>query len=240
MSSKRIRIFAGPNGSGKTTIFQTISQNYPSGIFINADVIESILKKQGVIHLNKFGITATQKQYESFYLKSTFPQKAANEKLKIDLTFDNNVIINKPKKSNSYESAFLAEFIREMCLKQRISFSYETVMSHKSKIVFLKKARKMGYKVYLYFICTSDPMINVARVGLRVKKGGHPVPKNKIFSRYTNSCALLKKAVPYTYRTFVFDNSLKTSELILDVFNGNRIELHKSNIPDWVRKSLFN
>ena len=39
-SQSRIRVFAGPNGSGKTSLYSVVSKTYNSGIFINADEIE--------------------------------------------------------------------------------------------------------------------------------------------------------------------------------------------------------
>ena len=43
-SQSRIRVFAGPNGSGKTSLYSVVSKTYNSGIFINADEIEKILQ----------------------------------------------------------------------------------------------------------------------------------------------------------------------------------------------------
>ena len=55
------------------------------------------------------------------------------------------------------------------------TFSFETVMSHHSKVSFLKEVKQAGFKTYLYFICTQDPEINQKRVLNRVSKGGHSV-----------------------------------------------------------------
>ncbi len=45
MLTKRLRIIADPNGSGKTTLIERIKNNVHLGVFINADEIESIIKK---------------------------------------------------------------------------------------------------------------------------------------------------------------------------------------------------
>lgn len=44
---KRMRVFAGPNGSGKTTIFKGIlsEKKVQLGVYVNADDIESELNK---------------------------------------------------------------------------------------------------------------------------------------------------------------------------------------------------
>ena len=55
-------------------------------------------------------------------------------------------------------------------------------MSDNSKLRELETAKKMGFKTYLYFICTDDYEKNIGRVKLRVAKGGHNV--DKIRKRY--------------------------------------------------------
>jgi predicted ABC-type ATPase len=57
-------------------------------------------------------------------------------------------------------------------LKIEQTFTFETVLSHSSKLGFLQQAGQMGYKNYLYFVCTVDPTINIARVAQRVALGG--------------------------------------------------------------------
>ncbi len=49
MSSKRMRVFAGPNGSGKTTIIKNLQAEIPFGVYVNADDIESLLKESKVL-----------------------------------------------------------------------------------------------------------------------------------------------------------------------------------------------
>ena len=67
---------------------------------------------------------------------------------------------------DSYLAADIAEFIRQELLSNDISFIYETVMSYSDKIDFLRLAIEKGYRVYLYFIATEDPEINISRIKL--------------------------------------------------------------------------
>jgi len=71
----------------------------------------------------------------------------------------------------------------------------------------MREAVDNGYKVYLYFVSTESPYINIPRVEARKAKGGHDVPKDKILSRYFRSMNLLYKASQIAYRAFYFDNS---------------------------------
>lgn len=66
-SQSRIRLFAGPNGSGKTSLYYKISKTYNSGIFINADEIEKTLQTKGLIDLSEFGLKVTAKDLEKFF-----------------------------------------------------------------------------------------------------------------------------------------------------------------------------
>ena len=97
----------------------------------------------------------------------------------------------------------------------------------------------MDIKTYLYYISTESPAINVARVKQRVKLGGHQVKEEKIISRYYESLSNLLDAVQQTYRTFVFDNSGKEKQLILEVFKGEDVIFHHKEVPKWIDKYIF-
>ena len=133
-----------------------------------------------------------------------------------------------------------ADFIRQNLLKLKISFTFETVMSSDDKIELLNKAQKSGYRTYLYFIATQDPLINISRVKNRVLNGGHDVPKDKIVSRYYRSLELLSDAVKYSNRAYIFDNSSSGRKWLAQINNGNEVELKTQNIPMWVDNYLLN
>jgi predicted ABC-type ATPase len=44
MSKRRLRVFAGPNGSGKCSMIETIAEHISIENYINADIIEYQLK----------------------------------------------------------------------------------------------------------------------------------------------------------------------------------------------------
>ena len=236
---KRMRVFGGPNGSGKSTTFNNIKRLLHIGYFVNADEIETQLNNFGFINLFDFGINTNKATWVEFKETSSLPKKAKASGLNIQLEFKNNIIIQKAKASFSYESAMIAEFIRLEFIKSDQSFSYETVMSHPSKIELFDISARNGFRNYLYFICTESPIINIERVKVRVKKGGHPVPEEKIESRYFRSLGLLHEAAMKTYRTFVFDNSGNEQRLILELHKGRKITRHSDWMPVWVKRHLL-
>ena len=148
----------------------------------------------------------------------------------------NGCIKNPNKKTHSYEAAILTDFFRQELISNGIKLSFETVMSHPSKIETLLLSKNNNYKNYLYFISTEDVEINKSRVKERVLNGGHQVPEHKIEERYYRSLELLQPAIKETYRTFVFDNSGNKARLILDIYKGNIVTYRSKSIPKWVDK----
>ena len=111
-------------------------------------------------------------------------------------------------------------------------------MSSPDKVDFLEKSRAAGYRNYLYFIATEDPVINISRVEHRVKAGGHNVLTDKIKSRYYRSLENLLNAVKLADRAYIFDNSGAESKLIAEI-NDGEIEIKSSSIPAWFGKYIL-
>lgn len=233
--NRRLRIFAGPNGSGKSTLFDEFKKQFDPGYFINADEFEKLLNNSGLIDLEPIGIKATSNDLATFCKTNeakTLLAKAVAEGHAIKITIIENFIVDKAKDTHSYEASFAAAFIRWLLYQNNKSFSFETVMSHQSKITEIKKAKEKGYKTYLYFVCTDNPEINVNRVTNRVEKGGHPVNIDKIKARYENTLKNLFPAISLVNRAYLFDNSGKSLELIAEIFEGT-IQLKVNNPPQW-------
>lgn len=239
--SKKLRVFAGPNGSGKTTIIKSLTEEKKInlGRYLNADDIEVILKQENEIKLSSYDVECSELQFQKFIENHSITKKLATNNLVLNLVFENNVIKHKTDQNFSYEASVIVDLIRQLLIEKGERLSFETVMSHESKIHVLQNAMELGYKNYLYFVSTEDVEINKNRVDNRVKDGGHNVPKEKIESRYDRSLKLLREAVKYTYRTFVYDNSGTEAKLILDIFKGNEVTIRASEIPSWVMNYLL-
>lgn len=112
-----------------------------------------------------------------------------------------------PQPERSRQAQITADFQRDRCLLSGLSFSFETVMSHPSKLDFMIRAHDAGYDVTLFFVCTTDPEINIRRVENRVRLGGHDVPHERIVARYWRTLELLPLAALVAHRTVLLDNS---------------------------------
>ena len=241
MATKRMRVFAGPNGSGKTTIVKSLQSEIPFGVYVNADDIESLLKESKVLLFNAYQISVSQAELQDFFKKSQFAPLKRKEKDLWSKLFIKENVLHIDTKVDSYLAADLAEFIRQQLLANDISFTYETVMSHESKIDFLQQAREKEYRVYLYFIATEDPEINVSRVNIRVAQHGHYVEPALITNRYYKSLTHLKEAVKKSNRAYIWDNSGNASLLIAEITEGSDVRIIDTDkVPNWFVKYLAN
>lgn len=91
----------------------------------------------------------------------------------------------------------------------------------------------------VFFIGTSDPRINAARVADRVIRGGHTVPIEKIVRRYERSMANLPLAISIAHRVYVFDNSVEGAEARLCARTQD-VHLRKvyGILPEWVHATM--
>jgi len=127
---------------------------------------------------------------------------------------------------------------REELLAARAGLAFETVFSAPDKIEFLARAKDRGYFIRVFFIGTSDPRINAARVAGRVMEGGHTVPIEKIISRYVRSMANLSGAIALADRVYVYDNSVDGVEASLCArTEGGLLRKIYAAMPDWVTEA---
>lgn len=234
----RLRMFAGPNGSGKSTIKEVLPPEL-LGVYINPDEIEKSLRQCGSLDLADFSVLPADAELMVHLRSSKLLEKAGLlgeiERLSCrDGHLDFNSVA-----VNSYFASVIADFIRQQLLKHRISFTFETVMSSADKVDFLRKAKQQGFRTYLYFVATEDPQINISRVAHRVRVGGHPVPEDKIVSRYYRSLDLLPEAVRYTDRAYIFDNSGHERVWLAEVTDGVELEFKAEWIPHWFQTALW-
>lgn len=239
MSSKRMRVFAGPNGSGKTSIIDKLRGEFSFGVYVNADDIEHLLRKTSTLDFGTYKLQILQDILQEYFKASTFsPVKRKEADLWKKLSVINNVL-QSDTEIDSYLAADLAEFIRQTLLANGMSFTYETVMSHEKKVDFMAEARQKGYRVYLYYIATENPLINISRVKLRIAQNGHGVSPEVITKRYFKSLQQLKKAVQNSDRAYIWDNSGKSSLLISKIENGvDGAIIDPLKVPGWFVKYL--
>ena len=139
----------------------------------------------------------------------------------------------------SYEAAHLIEKFREEILHKGISFCFETVFSHPSKIDFIAKAKALGYQVILVYIHLDSLALNEARVHQRLSEGGHSVPPEKIRSRLPRTLKNVAVALPLVDEARLLDNSYQDRpfQTVARVIRGRRIET-VDPLPAWAEEML--
>jgi predicted ABC-type ATPase len=235
---KRLRIFAGPNGSGKSTLYQKIRGEFRIrfGPYINPDQIALSLGRDHELNLSLFGLCPDPSRFLDFFRHSTWMNAAPETAYPDQWDFRGN-FVSRSSAVHPYDAAVMADFIRSELLDKGETFSFETVMSHPSKVEFINEANRRGYRTYLYFVATEDSDINRNRVEIRVRKGGHDVPDEKIRSRYKASLSHLYEALRAAYRSFVFDNSNEI-KLIAESTPEKKLLLLNPSVPRWFHKAV--
>lgn len=130
--------------------------------------------------------------------------------------------------------------LRYDCLENDRDFVFETVFSSPEKLEFLRKAKAAGYFIRLFYVCTSDPAINVARITQRYMNGGHEVPISKIISRYYKSLLNAAKAISFVDRAYIYDNSVDNQlpSLLYRTTDGQLFKQYTNDIPQWAMTIL--
>lgn len=133
------------------------------------------------------------------------------------------------------QAAVAAQERRESCLAENRSLAFESVFSAPDKVDFVRRAQASGFFTRIFFVATSDPTINAARVARRVMQGGHDVPIQKIITRYFRSianCALVAREVD---RLYLYDNSVDgvAASLVLRAANGKVVKQYAA-VPGWM------
>ena len=138
--------------------------------------------------------------------------------------------------SHSYDAAKLVEQKRILSIATGLSFCFETVFSHPSKVDFIAKAKSQGYRINLFVIhIDASPDTNIARVANRITQGGHSVPEDKIRERIPRMLRHVHLAVPLCETVSFYDNtSANHGFKRVAVLQANKVLACTGNIPKWV------
>lgn len=125
--------------------------------------------------------------------------------------------------------------LRYECLEQKHDFIFETVFSSDEKLEFLQKAKEAGFFIRFFYVCTSAPAINVARITQRYLNGGHEVPISKVISRYYKSLINAEEAISFVDRAYVYDNSIdkQLPRLLYRTTEGQLFKQYVEDVPEW-------
>lgn len=115
------------------------------------------------------------------------------------------------------------------------ALAIETVLAGAGAVSFLRRAKDGGCFVRVFFVGTSDPRINAARIAARVLAGGESVPVDRMLRSYVRSMANLSAAIRLADRVYVYDNSVDgaAARLAARIASGRLCRLYGA-LPEWV------
>ncbi len=139
--------------------------------------------------------------------------------------------------AHSESEAFAQKAARKQCyqnLAKGISFCFETVFSHPSKLDLLREAKANSFEVILVYIGLESVELNVARVLQRVSEGGHSVPEEKIRARLPRVLNYMKEAIKIANKAILLDNSRPDNPFtIICKITVGKVKFLTKRPPDW-------
>jgi predicted ABC-type ATPase len=104
--------------------------------------------------------------------------------------------------------------IKEL-LVDGVDFAFETTLSTRSYVPFIKEAQQNGYSVTLLYFWLNSPQLAIDRVAKRVSEGGHNIPGDIIIRRYYRGIKnLFDLYIPVSNNWFVINSMGLSPEVV--------------------------
>lgn len=229
-AAPKLRMMAGPNGSGKSTLFQYLRHrfSFPFGHCLNPDEIDYELNRSSRVYLGAWGVQIDQSRLTRFVARHPLSRRLKGNLPQVE---GNALVVRRGYRAGYFTSIF-CDLLRRDWMSNEESFTFETVMSHPDRARLFSDALVLGYRTYLYYVCTDDVVINAGRIASRVAQGGHDVPASVIGDRYRRSLALLPTAIRHSTRAYIFDNSGKEHRLVAEYLDAKLVKI-ADDLPQW-------
>ncbi|MFC4102723.1 zeta toxin family protein [Paenibacillus xanthanilyticus] len=178
-------VFAGNNGSGKSTIRNLIIERLGVSVIIDPDALA-----RGIDRENP----------------------------------------DRRKVSAGKEAIKLA---RE-CILHKRDFTVETTLAGGNVIRQMQEAKSKGFEVIMFYVGLGDVRLNIERVALRVRNGGHHIDTEDILRRHQTSMRNLLEHLNLIDYLIVIDNSSNDGEIVLEA-DQTTIKHFGTPLPEWVK-----
>lgn len=107
-----------------------------------------------------------------------------------------------------------------------IDFAIETTLSTRYYFQLVRDVKQKGYSVMLVFLWLETIKTANARVKIRVKKGGHNIPKEIIKRRYIRGLKNFKTFAEIVDRWILINNSHEQAALIAEKLTDRKLKIH--------------
>lgn len=95
------------------------------------------------------------------------------------------------------------------CLEARQSFNQETTLTGHIILRTIRRAKKAGYKIIVYYIGVDSADIALSRIEHRVSVGGHDIDEEAVRRRWRASLSNLSNTLDLCDEAVVIDNSVE-------------------------------
>ena len=112
-----------------------------------------------------------------------------------------------PLTDANLEAVKRIEIWLEASIRTHSSVGVETVLSTPKYRRLVALAKDIGFDVWLLYVVLESPSLNIERVKLRMLKGGHAVPEDKILERFSRSLQQMPWFLEQADRAYLWDNS---------------------------------
>jgi predicted ABC-type ATPase len=142
--------------------------------------------------------------------------------------------------ARSEQARLWADTRRAALLEAGQSFVSETVFSHASKLALIEDAQARGFFVMLLVVALDQPERLLERVTQRVIEGGHPVPTERILTRYPRTLANLTQAVRLADAAVLYDSQDVTpgTHTAVAMCKGAWTKELVQPLPQWAQQVL--
>ena len=148
--------------------------------------------------------------------KSTTGPSLVRDRLGVATYVDADLLARRSGGSPWAGGRTMLKELRDLAAR-RISFAFETTLASRSFAPWIEGLVHGGWSFHLVFLWLPSPDLAVARVGDRVRRGGHAVPEEVVRRRYRaglRSFFGLYRSLATTWS--MYDNSGSAPRLIAD------------------------
>ncbi len=116
-------------------------------------------------------------------------------------------------------------------LESEESFAFETTLSTRSYVKFVKRAQQLDYQITCLFFWLDSEELAILRVATRVKEGGHNIPEEVIRRRYKGGLKnFFNLFLPIMDNWLFVNNSGDSYEIVAE---GSMNEITVNNVLQW-------
>lgn len=122
-------------------------------------------------------------------------------------------------------------------INHNVEFAFETTLATRSYVKLIREAQTKGYFVTLVYFWLNSPELAVERVKNRVISGGHNIPENVIYRRYSAGIKNLSKLyLPICDYWLIIDNSEPPFQIVAEGVKTENIEINNHIIYNQIVK----